>query len=99
MATLVIDRQNEMVSVSEATRHLAGLLSKLRERLASKYFLTKNNNIEAVLLPIEEYEKLLDLEAELDHVLLHHEIIQREKSDSGKRISLAELDGKYDLAG
>ena len=99
MATLVIDRQKEMVSVSEATRHLAGLLSKLRERLATKYFLTKNNNIEAVLLPIEEYEKLLDLEAELDHLLLHHEITIREKSDSGKRISLAELDDKYDLAG
>lgn len=99
MTTLVIDRKNEMVSVSEATRHLAGLLSKLRERLALKYFLTKNNNIEAVLLPIEEYEKLLDLQAELDHLLLHHEITVREQSDSGKRISLAELDEKYDLAG
>lgn len=99
MATLAIDRKNEMVSVSEATRHLAGLLSKLRERLASKYFLTKNNNIEAVLLPIEEYEKLLDLEAELDHLILHQEITFRDKNDSGKRITLAELDEKYGLAG
>lgn len=98
MATLAIDRKNEMVSVSEATRHLAGLLSKLRERLASKYFLTKNNNIEAVLLPIEEYEKLLDLEAELDHLILHQEITLREKNDSGKRITLVELDEKYGLA-
>lgn len=97
MATLTIDRQNEMVSVSEATRHLAGLLNKLRERLASKYFLTKNNTIEAVLLPIEEYEKLLDLESELDDLILHHEITLREKSDSGKRITLAELDNKYGL--
>lgn len=98
MATLTIDRQKELVSVSEATRHLAGLLTKLRERMASKFFLTKNNTIEAVLLPIEEYEKLLDLEAELDHLMLHHEITLREKNDSGKRISLAELDAKYDLA-
>jgi PHD/YefM family antitoxin component YafN of YafNO toxin-antitoxin module len=97
MATLTIDRKNEMVSVSEATRHLAGLLTKLRERLASKYFLTKNNTIEAVLLPIEEYEKLLDLESELDHLILHHEITLRQKNDSGKRITLAELDDKYGL--
>ena len=97
MAILTINRKTEMVSVSEATRHLAGLLTKLRGRLASKYFLTKNNTIEAVLLPIEEYEKLLDLEAELDHLMLHHEITLRGKRDCGKRISLAELDEKYDL--
>lgn len=100
MATLTIDRKNEMVSVSEATRHLAGLLVKLRGRVASKYFLTKNNTIEAVLLPIEEYEKLLDLQLELDHLILHHDITLREKSDSGKkRMTLAELDAKYDLEG
>lgn len=98
MATLTIDRQKELVSVSEATRHLAGLLHKLRERMASKFFLTKNNTIEAVLLPIETYENLLELEAELDELLLHHEITLREKNDSGKRISLAQLDAKYGLA-
>lgn len=97
MATLTIDRQNEMVSVSEATRHLAGLLNKLRDRLASKYFLTKNNSIEAVLLPIEEYEKLLDFETELDHLILHQEIAFREKNDTGRRMTLAELDEKYGL--
>ncbi|MBK5276030.1 MAG: hypothetical protein JJE30_13385 [Desulfuromonadales bacterium] len=97
MATLTINRKTEMVSVSEATRHLAGLLTKLRGRLASKYFLTKNNTIEAVLLPIEEYEKLLDLEVELDYLILHHEITLREENVSGKRISLAELDEKYGL--
>jgi PHD/YefM family antitoxin component YafN of YafNO toxin-antitoxin module len=86
-----------MVSVSEATRHLAGLLNKLRDRLASKFFLTKNNTIEAVLLPIEEYEKLLDLESELDQLMLFHEIKLREKNDSCKRITLAELDEKYGL--
>lgn len=97
MATLTIDRQKELVSVSEATRHLASLLTRLRERLASKFFLTKNNTIEAVLLPIEEYEKLLDLEAELDQLILYHEISMREKRDTGKRITLAELDEKYGL--
>lgn len=97
MATLTIDRQTEMVSVSEATRHLAALLAKLRGRLASKYFLTKNNTIEAVILPIGEYEKLLDLESELDDLILSHEITLREKRDSGKRITLFELDEKYDL--
>lgn len=99
MATLSIDRKNEMVSVSEATRHLSGLLNKLSDRLATKFFLTKNNTIEAVLLPIEEYEKLLDLQAELDHLLLRHEITLRETNDSGKRITLAELDEKYGLEG
>jgi len=99
MATLTIDRRNEMVSVSEATRHLATLMKKLQGRIASKYFLTKNNTIEAVLLPIEEYEKLLEVQEELDHLILYNEIRERERNDSGKRITLAELDKKHGLAG
>jgi PHD/YefM family antitoxin component YafN of YafNO toxin-antitoxin module len=99
MATITIDRKNEMVSVSEATRHLANLLAQLRGRVASKYFLTKNNAIEAVLLPIEEYEKLLALEEELDQLILFREIDQRQSGDSGRRITLAELDEQYGLEG
>ncbi len=98
MATLSINRQQELVSVSDATRRLAGLLQNLRSHVASKFFITKNNSIEAVLLPIEEYENLLDLEEELDQLILHQELVLREQRDSGKRISLAELDEKYDLA-
>jgi len=94
MATLTIDRKNEMVSVSEATRHLATLLKKMRSRTVGKFFLAKNNTIEAVLLPIEEYEKLLDVQEELDQHLLHEEIRRQEAADSGKRITLAELDEK-----
>ena len=96
MATLTINRQQELVSVSDATRRLAGLLQNLRNHVASKFFITKNNTIEAVLLPIDEYEKLLDLEEELDRLMLHQEILLREKRDTGKRISLAELDEQYD---
>lgn len=97
MATLTINRQQELVSVSDATRRLAGLLQNLRNHVASKIFITKNNTIEAVLLPIDEYEKLLDLEEELDRLMLHQEILLREQRDTGKRISLAELDEQYDL--
>lgn len=95
MATLSINRSTELVSVTEAARHLAGLIARMKENLANKIFLTKNNTIEAVLLPIEEYEKLLDLQEELDHVMLFQEIRYRESVDTGKRISLAELDEKY----
>jgi len=97
MATLSINRTMELVSVTEAARHLASLISRLKENLANKIFLTKNNTIEAVLLPIEEYEKLLDLQEELDHLVLFQELRQRDAVDTGKRISLAELDEKYGL--
>ena len=99
MATLTLDRSKELVSVSDATRHLASLLKKLRSRTATKFFLAKNNTIEAVLLPIEEYEKLIGLQEELDRHLLYDEIMRREAADSGKRITLAELDEKYGLEG
>lgn len=99
MSTITIDRKTELVSVTDATRHLATLLKNLHGKIASKYFLAKNNNIEAVILPIEEYEKLLTIQEELDHFMLYEEIRRREAKDTGKRITLEELDRKYDLEG
>lgn len=99
MASITMDRSKELISATEAARHLGTLLKNFHAHDASKYFVARNNTIEAVILPIEEYEKLMDLQEELDHLLLAVEIREREKRDTGKRVTLAELDGKYGLEG
>ena len=99
MASITMDRGTELISATEAARHLATLLKSFHARTASKYYVARNNTIEAVILPIEEYEKLVDLQEELDHLLLAAEIRERERRDTGKRITLAELDSKYGLEG
>jgi PHD/YefM family antitoxin component YafN of YafNO toxin-antitoxin module len=47
---------DEVVSV----RKLTILLNNLLENFTEKLFISKNNKIEAIILPIEEYEKMQD---------------------------------------
>jgi hypothetical protein len=50
-----------------------------------------------VLTSLEEYKRLLELEELVDHMMLGRLIEERERTDSGYRISLNELAEKYDL--
>ena len=56
MVTLRIDRDH-MVSSSEIVRNFSKILDKTKE---SPLFITRNNDIEGIMMDIEEYEMLLE---------------------------------------
>lgn len=56
MVTLRIDREF-MVSSSEIVRNFSKMLDKTKE---SPEFITKNNDIEGIMMDIEDYEMLLE---------------------------------------
>ncbi|MGM0445149.1 MAG: type II toxin-antitoxin system Phd/YefM family antitoxin [Bacillota bacterium] len=56
MVTLRIDREY-MVSSSEIVRNFSKMLDKTKE---SPLFITKNNDIEGIMMDIEDYEMLLE---------------------------------------
>ena len=86
--------RDEIISSSEASKHLGEILSKLKEKKARRLVLTRNNKLEAVILPIEDYEELLE---DLDHLVIAIEIKERQERDAGKRIPWEKLKRKYGL--
>ena len=56
-----------------------------------RWFIQRRGKIEAVLTSLEEYKRLLELEELVDHMMLGRLIEERERTDSGHRISLDEL--------
>jgi prevent-host-death family protein len=56
--------------------------------------LSRNNRLEAVILPIEEYEGIVE---DLEHLLTALEIQERKSADRGKRVSWESLKAKYGL--
>jgi prevent-host-death family protein len=84
-------RRDEIVSSSQASKQLGEILD--RARRAGRVVLSRNNRLDAVVLPIEEYEELVD---DLDHLLTSLEIAER-KSERGKRISWAALKARHGL--
>lgn len=66
MTTLRLNR-NQMISSSEMARHFAEYLERACKG-TDRLYVTRNNEIEAVLVGIEDFERLLDLEELVEHL-------------------------------
>ncbi len=87
-------RRDELITSSRAGRELSRLLDRLPEK---RWFIQRNNRMVGVLLGIEEYERLLAMEEEVERLTLALTLMQRERQDDGYRIGLNELAEKYDV--
>ena len=96
MATLSIDRQ-EVVPVSKAGRNLGRLLDELKKGKREKFVLARNNDLEAVVIPIEAYEKMQEAEELVDDLEIALMVKEREARDTGRRLRHADIKKKYGL--
>lgn len=85
-------RREEIISSSKASRNLGEVLNEAKRK--GRVVLSRNNRLEAVILPIEEYENIVE---DLEHLLTALEIQERKARDRGKRISWESLNAKHGL--
>jgi len=75
-------RREEIVSSSKASKQFGELLNEAKRR--RRLVLSRNNRLEAVILPIEEYEGIVE---DLEHLLTALEIQERKARARGRKIS------------
>ena len=85
-------RREEIVSSSKASKQLGEVLNDAKRK--GRVVLSRNNRLEAVILPIEEYEGIVE---DLEHLLIALKIKERKAQDRGKRVSWQSLRAKYGL--
>ena len=56
---MVTFERNEIVSATQLVRQFSLFLSELADRTLNKIAIIRNNEMKAVVLPIEEYERLV----------------------------------------
>ncbi len=96
---MVAYARDEIISVSDIARGFSSVLGNIIDHTKEKVAISKNNKLEAVLVNIEEYEKLKEAYDTLEHIEIYEKVQKRQKSktitleDSMKRhgISLDEL--------
>ena len=93
MAELLLS-PDELFTSTKAATQLSRLLDSLPDQ---RWFIQRRGKIEGVLTSLEDYRQLLELEELVDHMMLGRLIEERERTDTGYRISLEELAEKYDL--
>jgi len=70
-AFMITYSKDELVSVNELSQHLADFLQRLHNYQQSKIAVINNNRPEAVLVNIEEYERLQEACEMLEHVEMY----------------------------
>jgi len=89
--SITYERQ-EIVSTSEASRKLGEVLRFAKQK--GRVILSKNNRLEAVILPLDTYEEMTK---DLEHLLMALEIQERKARAKGKRVSWESLKAKHGL--
>ena len=85
-------RREEIVSTSEASKKLGKVLRDARQK--GRIVLSRNNRLEAVIIPVEDYEEMVE---DLEHILIALEIHERKQRGRGKRISWESLKARHGL--
>jgi PHD/YefM family antitoxin component YafN of YafNO toxin-antitoxin module len=84
-------KKEEMLSASKIARSFGQVLADLSEKRRSRVAVVKNNHLEAILLPIEDYETMADALSLLEHLEIHRLVQERKGKKRHKAISLDAL--------
>jgi len=78
---MVAYTQNELVSATEISKQFGEYISKVKNGMVDKIGVLKNNKLNAVILSVEEYEKMSEAMELLEDMSIYEEISERKKSN------------------
>ena len=79
---MVAYTRDEIISVSDLARNLSATLGSLLDYSREKLAISKNNKLEAVIIPIEEYERMKEAYEYVENMEIARIIEERKDSKS-----------------
>lgn len=84
---MVTFARNEIVSSSQFVRSFATFLQRMTKSNGEKIVVVKNNQMQAVMIPIDEYERLKSLDEENERKEIFHTIQARKNTSQLEYVS------------
>jgi PHD/YefM family antitoxin component YafN of YafNO toxin-antitoxin module len=72
--------RNEIFSATEAAKRFGAILQKFQEKSLARAAVSKNNRIEAVILPVEAYEEMKEIAEWFEMMDIAEAVDNRKKS-------------------
>ncbi len=91
---MVTYSRDEIISASEIARGFSTVLKDLMNHTKERLAISKNNKLEAIVLPIDEYERLQEAYDLMEHMEIYQKIQSRKDS---KTVSLEDSAMKYGI--
>jgi len=86
--------REEILSASEVARSFSSVLKELMQHTKERFAVSKNNKIEAVVLSIDEYERLQEAYDLVEPMEIYKKVKARETS---KTIPMSDAAKKYGI--
>jgi PHD/YefM family antitoxin component YafN of YafNO toxin-antitoxin module len=84
-------KKDEILSASKVARSFGQVLADLSGKRRRRVVVVKNNHLEAILLPIEDYETMAEALAILEHLEIYRLVQERKGKKRPNTISLDAL--------
>lgn len=84
-------KKDEILSASRVARSFGQVLADLSEKRRRRVAVVKNNHLEAILLPIEDYETMAEALSLLEHLEIYRLVQERKGKKRRKSIGLDAL--------
>jgi len=94
---MVAYTRDEIISATDLARNVSGTLNNVVKHVQDKIAISKNNKLEAVIIDIEEYERLKETYELMEHMEIAKIVEERKDSKSIDFETLLEKEGiSYD---
>ncbi len=84
-------KKDELLSASKVARSFGQVLADLSSKRRRRVAVVKNNHLEAILLPVEDYETMAEALNMLEHLEIYRLVQERKGKKRRKPISLDAL--------
>jgi len=78
---MVTYAKEEIISSSNIVKKFSNVLNSLKKRDIEKMAILRNNKIEAVIIPLNEYEKLQEIQETIEYQEIYNIVKEREKTE------------------
>ena len=83
--------RNEIISSTSIVRQFSAVLKSLADRTRQKVAVIRNNEMEAVLLPIDEYERLVEVAEQCERAEIAATVAEREAAPESAYIPFEDI--------
>jgi len=88
--------KNEIISSSKASKNFGQILNKLKSGEVEKIVISKNNELEAVIITFKEFEEIKEVSELFEHLEISR--IIKTRKDKKVKIGLDKLISENDLS-
>jgi PHD/YefM family antitoxin component YafN of YafNO toxin-antitoxin module len=92
--------QNELFSITDFTKQIGSVVNNIKEHSLEKIGILKNNRLEAVVISTDEYERLKEIEEQVElaeHTQIYNIVQQRKDTPLSEYLSAEDMAKKFNI--